>query len=84
MFTPFGFTPMAVTCAPSSWRTSGATLVGRAVRGVDDDAHAVEREVARERLLEEDDVAAARVLELLGPPDAGSGGALAEEAIVGR
>ena len=56
--------------------------VRRAVRGVDDDAHAVEREVARERLLEEDDVAAARVFELLGAPDPGARGALAEERVV--
>ena len=39
------------------------------MRGVDDDAHAVEREVAREGGLGEDDVAAARVLELLGAAD---------------
>ena len=52
------------------------------MRGVDDDAHAVEREVARERLLEEDDVAPARVLELLGAADAGPGRALAEELVV--
>ena len=56
--------------------------VGRPVRCVDHHAHAVERHVARERLLEEDDVSSARVLELLRAPDAGPSRAFAEELVV--
>ena len=40
MFRPFGSTPIASTRAPSSRSTSGADLVGRAVRAVHRDAHA--------------------------------------------
>ena len=59
--------------------------VGGAVRRVDDDAHAVEREIARERLLREDDVAPARVLEPLGARRCpGPVGARAEEHVVRR
>ena len=47
--------------------------------GVDHDPHAVEREVAGEGGLGEDDVAPARVLELLGAADAGAGLARAEQ-----
>ena len=47
------------------------------MRGVDHDAHAVEREVAREGVLDEDDVAAARVVEPLRAADGGAGAARA-------
>ena len=72
-------TPMAMTLAPSSVEDERRDVVGGAVGGVDDDAHAVEREVAREGGLGEDDVAAARVLELLGAADAGPGLARAQQ-----
>ena len=72
-----------VTWAPSSRSTIGGHPVRRAMRRVDDDLHAVERQVAREGLLEEDHVAPApRLLQLLRAPDGGPGGSLAEQLVV--
>ena len=48
MLRPFGSTPIANTSAPSSRSTVGPDLVGGAVRAVEHDAQAVERQLARE------------------------------------
>ncbi len=84
MLMPFGFTPMAVTWAPSSWSTIGATLYAAPCA-----ASTTIRTPSSERscgnvCFKIDDVAGARILEFLGAADGGAGVARAEERVVGH
>ena len=55
--------PMATTSAPSSEKHHRRDAVGRAVRAVDDDAQPVERQLARQHVLQEHVVAAVGVVD---------------------
>ena len=69
MLRPLGETPIATTSAPSSHSAVGRDLVGGAVGAIDHDLEPVEPQMLGKGRLGEVDVAAARVVDPLGPAD---------------